>query len=102
MKKLRKRLSNWKVNFIFIGGWLTLLRSILGSLGIYYMSFLKMLEAVNKTIKMIRVMFIWGGLEVETNIALIKWEVLLNSKDKSDLGVGSLKALNIMLLWKWA
>ena len=102
VKKFKKRLANWKVKVISISGRLTLLRSILGSLVIYYMSLFKMPENVIKTLEMIRARFLWGGLELKRKIACIKWMVVLNSKDKGGLSVGSLKALNIMLLWKWA
>ncbi|GJR04729.1 retrovirus-related pol polyprotein from transposon TNT 1-94 [Tanacetum coccineum] len=39
--KIKKRLSNWKVNMLSSGGCPTLIKSVLGSLGIYYMSLFK-------------------------------------------------------------
>ncbi|GJS34892.1 RNA-directed DNA polymerase, eukaryota [Tanacetum coccineum] len=40
------RLSKWKANLLSIGGCLTLIKSVLGSLGIYYLSIFKTLETV--------------------------------------------------------
>ncbi|GJR00181.1 hypothetical protein Tco_0523165 [Tanacetum coccineum] len=40
------RLSSWKANLVSIGGCLTLIESVLGSLGIYYLSIIKSSETV--------------------------------------------------------
>ncbi|GKE27417.1 putative RNA-directed DNA polymerase, eukaryota, reverse transcriptase zinc-binding domain protein [Tanacetum coccineum] len=40
------RLSSWKANLLSIGGRLTLIKSVLGSLGIYYLSIFRALESV--------------------------------------------------------
>lgn len=42
IQKFEKRLANWKVNLLFVGGRLTLIKSIINTLGIYYMSMFKM------------------------------------------------------------
>nr|GFB25461.1 RNA-directed DNA polymerase, eukaryota, reverse transcriptase zinc-binding domain protein [Tanacetum cinerariifolium] len=44
--KLRSRLSKWKVNTLFAGGRLTLLKSVLGASPIYYMSIFKVPRAM--------------------------------------------------------
>nr|GEU46080.1 hypothetical protein [Tanacetum cinerariifolium] len=41
------RLSSWKANLLSIGGQLTLIKAVLGSLGIYFLSIFKALEAFN-------------------------------------------------------
>ncbi|GJV12654.1 RNA-directed DNA polymerase, eukaryota, reverse transcriptase zinc-binding domain protein [Tanacetum coccineum] len=45
------RLSGWKANMLSSGGCLTLIKSVLGSLGIYYFFIFKVLEAVLKTLE---------------------------------------------------
>nr|KAJ0205866.1 hypothetical protein LSAT_V11C500287660 [Lactuca sativa] len=74
--RFRKRLSKWKVKMLSIGGRLTLDKSVLGSLGIYFFSLFRM---------------------------SVKWDIILNSRDKGGLQFGILDAFNRALLvkWKW-
>ncbi|GJX93478.1 hypothetical protein Tco_0348064, partial [Tanacetum coccineum] len=44
--RFHSRLSSWKANLLSIGGHLTLIKAVLGSLGIYYLSIFKASEAV--------------------------------------------------------
>ncbi|GKD61016.1 putative RNA-directed DNA polymerase, eukaryota, reverse transcriptase zinc-binding domain protein [Tanacetum coccineum] len=48
------RLSTWKANLLSIGGRLTLIKSVLGSLGIYYLSIFKAPESVLQDLERIR------------------------------------------------
>ncbi|GJV49231.1 RNA-directed DNA polymerase, eukaryota, reverse transcriptase zinc-binding domain protein [Tanacetum coccineum] len=73
--RFKARLSGWKANMLSSGGRLTLIKSVLGSLGLYYMSIFKAPDAVIKSLE--------------------------TSLDKGGLGVGSIKAFNYSLLLKW-
>ncbi|GKC97240.1 RNA-directed DNA polymerase, eukaryota, reverse transcriptase zinc-binding domain protein [Tanacetum coccineum] len=72
--RFRAKLSSWKAYTLSIGGCLTLIKSVLGSLGIYYMSIFKCPESVLKTLEAIRASFFWGGSSEKKNMAWIKWE----------------------------
>ncbi|KAJ9551167.1 hypothetical protein OSB04_015212 [Centaurea solstitialis] len=50
---------------------------------------------------MLRRKFLWGGSEEKDKINWVAWDVVLGSKDKGGLGVGSLYSLNLSLLLKW-
>ena len=52
--KFRSKLSLWKANLLSIGGRLTLIKSILGSNGIYYMSIFKVSESIIKILERLR------------------------------------------------
>ncbi|GJW68374.1 RNA-directed DNA polymerase, eukaryota, reverse transcriptase zinc-binding domain protein [Tanacetum coccineum] len=99
--KVQKKLSTWKIKLLSIGGRLTLIKSVLGSLGVYFMSMFKMPEVVNKKMKALRAQFLWGGDDVDRKIAWVQWSQVLNSKENDDLSIGSLKALNLALIQKW-
>ncbi|GJX41058.1 hypothetical protein Tco_0256048 [Tanacetum coccineum] len=97
----RRKLSTWKANMLSIGGCFTLIKAILRSLGIYYLSLFKCLDSVIKKLESLRASFFWGGSGDNKKMSWIKWENILASHDKGVLGIGSLKAFNLALLQKW-
>ncbi|GJW80062.1 hypothetical protein Tco_0144037 [Tanacetum coccineum] len=52
--RFHMRLSSWKANLLSIGGRLTLIKSVLGSLGIYYLSIFRAPESVLQDLERIR------------------------------------------------
>nr|GEV65940.1 RNA-directed DNA polymerase, eukaryota, reverse transcriptase zinc-binding domain protein [Tanacetum cinerariifolium] len=99
----KARLSGWKANLLSIGGRLTLIKSVLGNLGIYYFSILRPLKWLLSLLKACALIFFWGGHESSNKLSWVKWSNTLASFDKSCLGVGSLSAFNeaLLLKWKW-
>ncbi|GJR79063.1 RNA-directed DNA polymerase, eukaryota, reverse transcriptase zinc-binding domain protein [Tanacetum coccineum] len=83
------------------GGRLTLIKSVLGSLGIYYLSIFRAPESVLNDLERIRSNFFWGGNQDGRKMAWVKWPIILNSYDNGGLNIGSLKAFNLALLQKW-
>nr|GEZ73151.1 RNA-directed DNA polymerase, eukaryota [Tanacetum cinerariifolium] len=84
-----------------IGGRLTLLKSVLGSIPISHMSIFRVPSSVLHTLKSIRSQF-FSGHEVGSNEATcVKWNSVLTAKDSRGLGVSSLYALNRGLMMKW-
>ncbi|XP_071687760.1 uncharacterized protein [Rutidosis leptorrhynchoides] len=88
-------------SLISSGGRLTLVKSVMGSLGIYLMSLFKCPETVLKRLESIRAIFFWGGSNSVKKMSWLKWDKVLASFDKGGLNVGSLKAFNLALLFKW-
>ncbi|GJS48269.1 RNA-directed DNA polymerase, eukaryota [Tanacetum coccineum] len=99
--KVKSRLSNWKMKSLSIGGRLTLLKSVLGSMPIFYMSIFRVPLTVLHSLESIRCHF-FNGHEINSNKASwVKWKSVLASKEKGGLGVSSLYALNRALMMKW-
>ena len=95
------RLSKWKMKSLSIGGRLTLLKSVLGSMTIFHMSIFKVPMGVLRTLESIRSHF-FNGHDLGSNKASwIGWKKVLAFKDKGGLGVSSLYALNRSLMFKW-
>nr|GEV07453.1 reverse transcriptase domain, reverse transcriptase zinc-binding domain protein [Tanacetum cinerariifolium] len=99
--RFKNKLSGWKASLLYIGGRLTLIKSVLGSLGIYYMSIFKAPGIVFKILESFRASFFWGSIEDKKKLAWIKWSNILASFDKGGLGVGGIKGFNISLIYKW-
>ena len=60
-ERLRRRLALWKMQCISKRGRLTLIRSTLSSMPIYYMSILHMPRSVRLRLEQIQRDFLWGG-----------------------------------------
>ncbi|GKC73337.1 putative RNA-directed DNA polymerase, eukaryota, reverse transcriptase zinc-binding domain protein [Tanacetum coccineum] len=79
------RLLKWKANLLSIGGRLTLIKSVLKSLGIYYLSIFKVPDVVLKMLEKKRAIFFWGGTHDSRKLAWVKWLNVLASHDKGGL-----------------
>nr|GEV38254.1 RNA-directed DNA polymerase, eukaryota, reverse transcriptase zinc-binding domain protein [Tanacetum cinerariifolium] len=99
--KVRNRLSKWKMKMLSIGGRLTLLKSVLGSMPIYRMSMFKVPTGVLNSLENIRCQFFNGHEYNGIKASWVKWKMALTSKEIGGLGVSSLYALNRGLLIKW-
>ncbi|GKC47558.1 RNA-directed DNA polymerase, eukaryota, reverse transcriptase zinc-binding domain protein, partial [Tanacetum coccineum] len=99
--RFRSRLSTWKASLLSIGGHLTLIKSVLGSLGIYYLLIFRAPESVLNDLERIWSNFFWGGNQDGKKMAWVRWTIILNSYDNEGLNIGSLKDFNLALLQKW-
>ncbi|GKB58697.1 RNA-directed DNA polymerase, eukaryota, reverse transcriptase zinc-binding domain protein [Tanacetum coccineum] len=99
--RVKSKLSNWKMKMLSIGGRLTLVKSVLGSLPIYNFSIFKVPMCVLNELEGIRRKFFNGHEQDSKRTSWVKWNTVLMSKDRGDLGVSSLYAINKGLLVKW-
>ncbi|GJU62549.1 reverse transcriptase domain-containing protein [Tanacetum coccineum] len=86
-----KRLSRWKSKTLSFGGRLTLIKSVLGGLGVYYLSTFKAPKKIIDKLESIRRNFFWGGSLVTKNISWIPWDKALSPLNQGGLGICSLK-----------
>ncbi|GJW64589.1 RNA-directed DNA polymerase, eukaryota, reverse transcriptase zinc-binding domain protein [Tanacetum coccineum] len=103
--KMVNRLSKWKMKTLSIGGRLTLLKAVFGSMPIYHMSIFKVPMLVLQRMESIRCHF-FNGNDLDSKRSIwVSWnKVLLDVKGdgkKRGLGVSSLFALNRALMFKW-
>ncbi|GJY95036.1 RNA-directed DNA polymerase, eukaryota [Tanacetum coccineum] len=101
IRKIKSRLSKWKVNTLSVGGRLSLLKSVLGSSPSYWLSLFKVPKGVLASMEALRRDFFHGTHNDVKKIAWVKWSKVLSSKKNGGLGVSSFYASNRALLFKW-
>ena len=100
-ERFRKRLAMWKRQYISKGGRLTLIRSTLSSLPVYFMSLFLLPRKVRMRLEKIQRDFLWGGGALEQRPHLVRWTLVCLEKKKGGLGVRNLALMNKALLGKW-
>ncbi|KAJ9549508.1 hypothetical protein OSB04_022051 [Centaurea solstitialis] len=101
LDKFQSKLSSWKASLLSCGGRITLCKSVLGALGVYYFSLYKAPIKVINTLESFRCHFFWGGDKEKKKICWMSWKDVISPMEFGGLGVGSLRSLNLALLAKW-
>lgn len=96
-----KRLSRWKSKTLSIGGRLTLIKSVLGGLGVYYFTTFKAPKMIIDKLESIRRNFFLAGSLVTKKISWIPWDNALSPINQGGLGICCLKMINQSMLTKW-
>ncbi|KAL7177287.1 hypothetical protein ACSBR2_030606 [Camellia fascicularis] len=100
VEKFRKKLSGWKRRMLSFAGRVTLIKSVLSALPIYYMSLFKMPEGVAKEIDRIESSFLWGDSEHSRKLHLVGWSKVCMSMKQGGLGIKNIRLANESLLFK--
>ena len=100
-ERFKKRLAMWKRQFLSKGGRLTIVKSILSSLSIYYMSLYVILSKVSLRLEKIQRNFLWEGEAFEKMPHLVNWKIVRLGKKDGGLKIRNLSFLNKALLGKW-
>ena len=101
IERIQQRLSSWKASCLSRAGKLTLIKAVLSSLPVYYLSIFRMPKKVAIEINRIQRRFLWCSKHEGKFAALVKWEVVQRPKNQGGLGVGDLLMKNATLLFKW-
>nr|XP_025617990.2 transmembrane 9 superfamily member 7 [Arachis hypogaea] len=99
--KVEDKLSLWKAKTLNKAGKLVLIKSVLNSLPIYYLSLYKMPKAVVKKLISLQRRFLWSKENGRNGIPLVKWKVVMAPKKAGGLGIGDAVIRNTALLFKW-
>ena len=101
IERIQQRLSSWKASCLSRAGKLILIRAVLSSLPVYYLSIFRMPKKVAAEINRIQRRFLWCSKYEGQFAALVKWEIVQRPKNQGGLGVGDLLVKNAALLFKW-
>ena len=81
---------------------LTLVKSTLSSLLIYFMFLFVIPKRATVRLEKIQRDLLWGGGALEQKPHLVKWFIVRLDKQKEGLGIRALSILNEVLLGKWS
>ncbi|KAK3224608.1 hypothetical protein Dsin_004470 [Dipteronia sinensis] len=101
VSRVERRLASWKKSFLNKGGKLVLIKTVMASIPIYYMSVFKIPVSVAHKLERLQRSFFWGDGIQHKKMHPIKWEVLCKNKRNGGLGVRAILHKNNSLLAKW-
>ncbi|QHO54257.1 Putative ribonuclease H protein [Arachis hypogaea] len=101
IEKVEEKLSLWKAKVLNKAGKLILIKSVLNSLPVYYLSLYKMPKAVAAKLISLQRRFPWSKEDGRQDMALVKWELVQAPRKFGGLGVGDAMVRNTALLFKW-
>ncbi|XP_016168179.1 uncharacterized protein LOC107610679 [Arachis ipaensis] len=101
LDRVEEKLSLWKAKLLNKAGKLVLIKSVLNSLPVYYLSLFKLPKAVAEKLISLQRRFLWSKEDGSNGMALVKWEVVQTPKKLGGLGVGDAMVRNTAMLFKW-
>lgn len=101
IERVQKRLIGWKANYLSKSGRLTLLKTALGNIPVYYMLLLNIPKVVASRIERLQREFLWRGGEEVAGLHLVAWDKVCSPKSKGGFGLRHIVDMNIALLCKW-
>lgn len=99
-EKLCNCLSKWKVDFLSLAGKITLTKSALNTILIYYMQTNLLPNSTCERIDKISRDFLWGNTEAKKGTHLIAWDKLCRPKNEGGIGLRKASLMNQALFMK--
>ena len=99
--KVKARLSAWKGKCLSLAGRVCLVKSVLTSIPLFYLSLFKAPHAVCHKISSIQRRFLWTGGDDQKHISWVSWENVCKPKEEGGLGIKDIRRFNCALLAKW-
>lgn len=100
LDKMRKKLAGWKKGLLSAAGRLALIKSVLLSVPVYYMSVGVLSHNTIKELNKVIRLFFWGHVGDKKQMSLIAWEKICQPYEKGGLGIRNLKLFNQSLVLK--
>ena len=98
--RFEKKLGCWQGKLLSYGDRLVLINSVLTSLPMFMLSFIKIPKGVLKRLDFYRSRFFWQSDQHKRKYRLTKWNIICRPKDQGGLGVEGLDIKNKCLLSK--
>ncbi|XP_026411199.1 uncharacterized protein LOC113306484 [Papaver somniferum] len=102
IEKFLSKLAGWKKPLLSGAGKIQLIKNILASLPLYFMSLYEIPNSVIKKLEKIMKDFLCHDNKGRRKLHLVKWLALSRKKKQGELGIKNLKRMNQALLTKWS
>jgi hypothetical protein len=103
-KKFEKRIVHWTHRWLFLGGRVTLVKAVLESISVYWLSLAKIPKSVLNRIRQRMFSFLWTGKKDKEGMHLVSWKRLSKPKKNGGWGIKNIftfgKALAARSLWR--
>lgn len=100
MERVEHTLALWRAKYLSLGGRVTLIKTALANLPIYFMSLFKCPVLVVDRIERLEGDFQWQGMHSSKKFHLVDWKSVCKAKEDGGLGFRPLKQMNEALLNK--
>lgn len=76
-------------------GRVTMIKSVLSSLPVYYLSLFKMPECVAKIVDRLQASFLWGGSDNHRKVHLVRWGEVTKALYHGGLWIKNVRKVNL-------
>ena len=101
IEKVQVRLSRWKGRCLSMAGRICLIKFVLSSILLFFMSLFKLPSRVPDKLVKIQMNFLWGWGSEGRKIVWASWEKVCKTREFGVLGIIDTKLFNVALLGKW-
>ncbi len=101
LEKVQARLNRWKGRSLSMAGRICLIRSVLSSIPLFFMSLFKLPAGVARKLIRLQRDFLWGWGADGRKIAWVSWNLACKPREFGGLGIIDPKLFNLALLGKW-
>ena len=101
LEKMGRKLVGWKKLYLSKGARLTLIKSTISSLPVYFLSLFPLPASVNRRMEKLQREFLWGGMGDAHKFPLVNWKTVCHPIHYGGLGIKNHAVLNQALLGKW-
>ncbi|KAE8701523.1 leghemoglobin C2-like [Hibiscus syriacus] len=101
IENFSRKLVGWKASSLSMAGRLVLIKSVLSSLPIFYLSIFKMPSTISQQLNSLMSNFLWGGGGEKKRMHWVSWKKICKPLSGGGLGVVDLNLTNRALLGKW-
>ncbi|KAK9001146.1 hypothetical protein V6N11_082937 [Hibiscus sabdariffa] len=101
LSKFSHKMSGWKAISLSFGGRITLVKHVLSSFPVCFLSLFKMPVSIYKKLNSIMARFLWGGLTDKKKVHWLNWSDVCRPIHLGGLGISDHCIKNRALLGKW-